>query len=255
MSKPRILFFDIETAAKKIYAWGDYDVNAIATYQHWHMISFAWKWSGDKETHVKALPDYRMYKKDKTNDKCLIQDLWKLFDEADIIISHNGIKFDLRKSNARFIFHGMKPPSPYQVVDTRDVARKHFRFDSNKLDNLGDYLGIGRKINTGGFDLWLGCERGDKKSWGLMKKYNKMDVILLEKVYLKLRPYMNLHPNLGLLQGNKKACPQCGSLRVHANGTRATRTTLMQRYCCADCGAWSSSPIPKLNSKTTPQVR
>ena len=255
MSKPRILFFDIETMAKKIYAWGDYEVNSIETAQHWYMISFAWRWLGEEKTHVKALNDYSGYKKGSDNDKKLVADLWRLFDEADVVIAHNGDQFDIRKTNARFAKHGMKPPAPYQTVDTKKVAKRYFRFDSNKLDSRADYFGIGRKINTGGFALWLGCERGEKKSWDLMKRYNKWDVELLEKVYLHMLPYMNNHPNMGLLAGNRKACPCCGSIRVQASGTRATRTTIMQRYKCADCGAWSQSPMPRIDAKQFPQVR
>lgn len=243
MSKPRILFFDIETQANKIYAWGKYEQNAIAYAQHWYMISFAYKWHDEKQTHVKALPDYpKLYKSDPTNDRNLIDDLWKLFDEADVIIAHNGRKFDVKKANARFIKHGMKPPSPYQIVDTREVAKRYFRFDSNKLDDLGDYLGIGRKINTGGFELWLGCERGDEESWRKMKRYNKQDVVLLEKVYEHMLPYMTTHPNIGLLTGNKVACPNCGSLHVHQRGERVSRTTVHIRFQCQECGSWSSAP-------------
>ncbi len=109
-SKTRVLFFDIETMAKKIYAWGDYEVNSIETAQHWYMLSFAWKWLGEKQTYVKGLPDYKGYKKDTTNDKLLVQDLWKLFDEADVIVAHNGKSFDIKKSNARFAKHCMQTP-------------------------------------------------------------------------------------------------------------------------------------------------
>jgi len=243
MSKPRILLFDIETQANKIYAWGKYEQNAIAYAQHWYMISFAWKWLDEKQVYVKALPDYpKLYKSDPTNDNNLVNDLWKLFDEADVVMGHNAKKFDVKKTNARFIKHEMKPPSPYQVIDTRDVAKRYFRFDSNKLDDLGDYLGIGRKINTGGFDLWLGCEAGDKKSWDKMKKYNKQDIVLLEKVYRRMLPHMNNHPNIALLTGNLRGCPNCGSLHIHQKGERVTRTTVYHRYQCQQCGSWSSSP-------------
>lgn len=241
-SKTRILFFDIETMAKKIYAWGDYEVNSIETAQHWYMLSFAWKWLDEKQTHVKALNDYKSYKKDTTNDLLLVQDLWKLFDEADIIVAHNGRSFDIKKSNARFAKHGMKPPSPYAIIDTKEVAKRYFKFDSNKLDSLADYFGIGRKINTGGFALWLGCEKGDEKSWDKMKRYNKFDVILLEKVYKHMMPYMTNHPNVALIDGNLRHCPNCGSDKLHRRGFNFTRTTARQKFQCQSCFAWSSAP-------------
>lgn len=119
--KPKVLLFDIETMANLVYVWGKYEQNVIAYERHWYMLTFAYKWLGDKKTYVKSLPDYSMYKKDKYNDIELIKDLWKLFDEADIIIAHNGNSFDIKKANARFIKHKLKPPSPYRSVDTIQI--------------------------------------------------------------------------------------------------------------------------------------
>lgn len=249
-NKPKTLLFDIETMANKIYAWGVYEVDSIEVLEHWFMLSFAYKWLDEKQTHVKALPDYKGYKKDPKCDKELVEDLWKLFDEADIIVGHNARSFDIKKANARFAKYGMKPPSPYQIVDTKEVAKKHFRFDSNKLDALGSYFGFGRKINTGGFALWLGCERGDHASWEKMKRYNKYDVVLLEKVYNHMKPYMNSHPNIGLMTGNLRACPNCGGTHITQQGYKYTRTRVMKQFKCVDCGSWSSSPF-----KETAQVR
>jgi uncharacterized protein YprB with RNaseH-like and TPR domain len=244
MTKPKVLLFDIETMAKKAYVWGNYEQNIIATAEDWYMLSFAYKWDGESTTHVHALPDYTIYKSDPTNDKDLTQELWNLFNQADVVIAHNGRKFDVKKANARFIKHSLLPPKPYKIVDTREVAKRYFRFDSNILDDLGEYFGIGRKINTGGFELWLECEKGDKDAWAKMRRYNKQDIILLEKVYKRMLPYMDNHPNIGLLLGNKHACPNCGSSHIVKQGKRRTRSTEMQQYQCIDCGAWSSSPAP-----------
>lgn len=240
-TKPRVLLFDIETMANLVYVWGKYEQNVIAYERHWYMLTFAYKWLGEKETYVKSLPDYSMYKKDKYNDIELIKDLWKLFDEADIIIAHNGNSFDIKKANARFIKHKLKPPSPYRSVDTKLEAKKYLKMDSNKLDDLGDYFNIGRKINTGGFELWLGCEAGDRKAWKKMCDYNIQDVILLEKVYLEMLPYMKTHPNTALW-GNVIGCPNCGSGNTQKRGVARSKgitgLILKQRYQCKDCGAW-----------------
>lgn len=237
--KPRILLYDIETMANLSYVWAKYEQDVIAVNKHWYMITFAYKWLGEKKTHVLSLPDFPLYKKDTTNDKQLIEALWKLFDEADVIIAHNGNSFDTKKANARFIKHGLLPPTPYKQIDTKLVAKRYFRFDSNKLDDLGDYFNIGRKINTGGFELWLGCASGDRKSWRLMCKYNKQDVVLLEKVYNRMLPYMNNHPNYNMLLDTTHSCPNCGSNKLQKRGLAFTRISKSQRYQCKDCGAWS----------------
>ncbi len=240
--EPRILLFDIETMANLVYVWGKYEQDAIAYRRHWYMLTFAYKWLGENKTYVHSLPEYSLYKKEPENDKELVKELWKLFDEADIVIAHNGASFDVKKANARFIKHKLPPPSPYKIIDTKLVAKKYLKMDSNKLDDIGDYFNIGRKINTGGFELWLGCEAGDKKSWKKMCDYNIQDVILLEKVYLEMLPYMTQHPNLGLMNGIAHACPNCSSENVTKRGVSYTRTSVYQRFQCGDCHAWSQAP-------------
>lgn len=234
--KTKILFFDIETTPNVAYTWEKYETNVIAFKEHWKLLCFAYKWSGGK-TKVKCLRDY--------SQKGLVKELWKLFNEADILVAHNGNNFDIKKAYALFLKYRLKPPKPSLKIDTLQVARRYFKFDSNKLDDLGEYLGIGRKVNTGGFELWLGCMNNDPKSWDKMIKYNKQDVELLEKVYLVMRPYIETHPNLALIDGKLLACPNCSSSNVHRRGYRYTRTSKSIRWRCMDCGSWHSSPMIK----------
>lgn len=239
----KILLVDIETSPNIGYTWGKYEQNVVEFTKEWHMLSFSCKWLGDKGARVYSLPDYPSYKKDPTNDKALVKELWKYLDEADIVIGHNLDSFDVKMSNIRFLYHGMNAPSSYKTIDTKKVAKRFLRLNSNKLDDIGETFGLGRKVHTGGFALWTGCLAGDKKSWKLMCKYNKQDVILLEKVYLHLRPWMTNHPNLNVLQGTQWACPSCGSEKTQSRGTAMTKNGRRKRYQCQDCGAWSSGKL------------
>ena len=181
----KILLFDIETSPILANVWSLWsEAKSMKLVDvDWYVLTWSAKWLGDKKTVVKSLPEYKNYKKDRTDDSALLQDLWDLLDEADIVIGHNAQKFDCKKVNARFLLNGMPPPAPYRVIDTLKAAKAHFAFTSNKLDSLGEILGLGRKVDTGGFELWKGCMNNDPKCWKLMCKYNKQDVDLLEKVY------------------------------------------------------------------------
>lgn len=238
--KPKILLFDIETFANLAYVWGKYEQNVIDYEKEWYMLCFAYKWLDESSTKTVGLPHFpKSYKKDSEDDRVLCYELWKLFDEADIVIAHNGRSFDVKKANARFAYHGFPPPSPYKIVDTKEVAKKYFKFNSNKLDDLGAHFGLGRKIDTGGFDLWRGCVKGDMASWNRMLRYNRQDVILLEKIYKKLLPWMTNHPNLAQLNGDRIACPNCGSNNVQKRGIKYG----YQSWWCIDCHAWPKSAI------------
>lgn len=237
--KPKILLVDLETAPSLGFVWGKWEQNVIQFKEDWYILCYAYKWLGEKKIYINALPDYNGYKKQSTNDKHLVKDLWRLFDEADFIIAHHGDGFDIKKSNARFIFHGMQPPSPYKSIDTLKVARRHFKFDSNKLDDLAQYLKIGKKKAHEGKSTWLGCMMGDNKSWDVMKTYNAHDITLLEEVYLRLRAWSTTHPNLDSFT-KKNNCPTCQSSKVQRRGVNISKTGHRDRFHCRDCGAWFS---------------
>jgi DNA polymerase elongation subunit (family B) len=248
MTTPRILLFDIETAPNLAWVWGKWEQNVIDFERNWYMLSWSAKWLGEKDTLAFGLPDFPLYQRDKRNDKQLVSALWKLIDEADVVVAHNGDDFDIKKTNVRFIENGLPPPSPYRTIDTKKVAKRYFKFDSNKLDDLGSYLGLGNKIDTGGFELWQGCMEGDMKAWKKMVAYNKQDVILLEKVYLKLRTWMQNHPNLNVINETTGHCPLCSSSNVQRRGFSYTQTGKRQRFQCLDCYGWFAEKIKLINS-------
>ena len=248
----KVLFYDIETAPNLAYVWGQYDQNVIEQHQEWYMMCFSYKWEGQKTTKVVALPDFELYATEPENDREVAKALWELFDEADIVIAHNGDKFDMRKANARFIAHHMTPPTPVQQVDTLKVARKYFMFNSNKLGDLGEHLGLGNKEATGGFALWKGCMMGDEKSWRTMKKYARQDVDLLSMVYHRLRPWMTNHPNRALLDGRPDSCPTCGHGELIRRGCRSTKVAQYVQLQCKACGAYSRERVR--SSATSPNL-
>ena len=244
-NKTKILFLDIENSPNLSYTWGKYEQDVISFEKEWYMLSFAYKWLGDKKVSVISLPMFGGYNKQKTYDKSLLYELWNLLDDADIVIGHNVDRFDLRKINARFLFHGIKPPSPYKTVDTLKIARKYFFLNSNKLTHLGAYLGIGKKVSTGGFDLWLQCMSGDKNAWAKMEEYNKNDVVLTAKLYEKLKPWIFNHPNVNALTGVQDACPKCGVKKLQRRGFSISGGNKKQRLQCVSCGGWSIGKTEK----------
>jgi len=235
----KILLYDIETSPNIAYIWGKYEQNALGDFiQERKMISVAWKWLGEKKVHVIALPDFPGYKKDMDDNSKLVKKFYDVFCQADIVIGHNVRSFDNKMINADFIRCGLNPPAPYKSIDTMKVARRHFRFNSNKLDDLGKMLCGDSKVQHTGFKLWRDCLAGKPDAWAMMKRYNKQDVALLEKVYLKLRPWMTQHPNLNeyTRQAN---CPGCGSPDLTEQGHRYTLAGKKKRYKCNGCGKWS----------------
>lgn len=219
----RVLYLDIETSPIVSYTWGIWEQNVIRKKDEWRILCYAYKWEGEKIEFVKS----------KKDDKELLRKLHKLLDEADFVVAHNGAKFDLPKIRARMMHHGMKPYSPIKVIDTLKMARKH-GFDSKKLDELGDYSGLGRKTKHQGFDLWLGCMNNVEKDWKIMERYNRKDVELLCKVYKWLLPWSENHPVLDY----ERACP-CGSNDIQFRGWTVTKKP-KRIFQCKKCSKYGS---------------
>lgn len=252
LNKVNTVLFDIETTPLLSWNWGKYDQNAIAIKEHSHLLSFSAKKLGGKQI-TKGLIDYKGYRKDLNDDFRLTSEIWAIFNEADIIIAHNGRAFDTKKVNARFSFHHLPPPSPYKVVDTKEMAKRSFNFTSNSLNDIADYLGIGRKLETGGFELWKECMAGNGRAWREMKTYNAYDVILLEKVYLRLLPFMQSHPNLSsIVEG--LVCPKCGSGNLQSRGEARTISQVYGRFQCLNCGGWGRYPKKERSIKITRSI-
>jgi hypothetical protein len=237
-NKPHILFLDLETSPIIAYTWGPkWETNLIEVIEYTRILSYSAKWLGGVSI-TKGWPDYKGYKAGVLNDFSIVLDLWKLVDEADIIVAQNGKDFDIRTLNARFAKYDLPPPSPYRVVDTKVEIKKYLRLPSNSLDDIGHYFDIGRKKEHEGFKLWLKCISGDRQAWARMLKYNKQDVVLLERVYFKIRPWVKTHPNISVFVGG---CPKCGSKDLQSRGSNHTQGGSYTRFKCNSCLGWSQS--------------
>ena len=228
----KILLLDIETSPNSAYVWGLYDQNIginqmIDSSQ---VLCYCAKWLGEKEVVFDSIH--------KSNRKKMLKGIHGLINDADGVVTYNGNKFDLPILNKEFLLHGLNPPSPSKKIDLLRTVRSNFRFTSNKLDYVSQQLGLGKKVEHEGFELWLKCMDKDNAAWGRMEKYNIQDVILLEKLYYKLLPWIKSLPNRNLNTDNQ-VCPSCGGKHLHKRGLTTTITASYQRYQCKGCGSWS----------------
>ena len=249
--KVKILFFDIETSPNIVYTWGYYEQNVIKVIKERKIISVAWKWYGNKTVHSMCIPDFYGYNNCIKNNERLIRKLHSLFCSADVLVGQNSDNFDIKMANSEFVQYGLTPPPPHKTIDTLKVARSKFRFNSNKLNDIGIRLGLGEKIKTGGFELWENCMAGKKDAWALMVKYNKQDVVLLEKVYLKFRGWVKNHPNMNAFD-LRPVCTTCKSNNILKRGWFFSKIGRRHRYQCYDCGNWMVGQLIKAKHEKMP---
>lgn len=239
---PRIVTLDIETAPLSSYHWGLWQENIgieqIGT--EWSILSVAWKWLGETKVHQVDTAGRNV-----RNDRKLLGALWSVLDQADIVVGQNAKKFDVRKINARLLLSGFRPYAPVKIVDTMLAAKRHFAFTSNKLAWLSKHLTPAKKSEHKqfpGFSLWSECLKGNRAAWAEMRKYNVRDVVATEQLYLRLRPWIEGHPNVATYTDSEEpACPKCGSPKLARWGNAFTQTGQYQRYRCGACFTFARS--------------
>ena len=229
----KILFLDIETAPNKAYVWGLFDQNIShdQVEESSYILCWSAKWYGKPKSYFASAEH-------KTRQEVL-EPIYALLNEADIVVHFNGKKFDIPILNREFVKHGMTPPSPYRQIDLLQVVRRAFRFESNKLAYVTEALGLQGKMHHEGFQLWVGCMNGNRQAWKTMGAYNRRDVTILEPLYERLRPWIMRHPALQSASG--LACPKCASKDVQRRGVQVAISQTYVRYQCQACGGWFRS--------------
>lgn len=236
---PKILVLDIETSPIKAWIWRLWKENIPIGQidSDWFCLCWSAKWLFKSEVYSDWLTPEEALKED---DKRIMTTLRDLMEEADIIITYNGQRFDIPKANTRMLLNGLPPVKPFTHIDLFKHVKAKFGFASNKLDWLATKLGIPNKLSTR-FELWRDCVNGKQEALNHMVKYNRYDVELLEDVYLKIRPWITNHPNIGLyLDTNESICPNCGSSLTNKVGDYYTSTGRYDLYRC-ECGAHARS--------------
>jgi len=238
------LFFDIETSPNIGFFWQaghEIDVGTHNIITERAIICICWKWAGQKKT-------YSLCWDKNQNDKKMIEGFVKIMLEADEVIGHNGDNFDIKWVRTRAIFHGISFPPKIVSIDTLKNCRSLFKMNSNRLDYVGQYLGLGKKIETGGFDTWRKIILDkDKKALRKMIRYCKNDVALLEKLWDRLNPYVPPKTHVGRWSNE---CPECGEDKLAINKTVKLASGCTRfRMMCGGCGKFHSLTPNKLKKR------
>lgn len=194
---PKILFIDIELkpVLAQVWALWDQNVGLNQIQEDWSILSYCAKWKGSEEIIYEDLQG----SEDFEDDSKLLGNLWKLLNEADIVVGQNSKRFDVKKINARLVLNGYPKPSTFRQIDTLLIAKAQFGFTSNKLQYMTDKLCTKyKKLEHGkyaGHHLWAACLKNDPEAWAEMKLYNINDVLSLEELYDILSSWNNTLPN------------------------------------------------------------
>jgi len=240
---PKVLLWDVESSHNLLLAFelGNKDMyipyENIITERHIFCISY--KWLGEKKIHtISIVDDKKRFDKDINDDFYVVSEFRKILETADAQVYHYGTGFDTPMLQARMAFHNLAPLPKIITIDTKNVAKRNFKFNSNRLDYLAKHLGFKGKMKNPS-SLWIKCFMGDKESLEHMAKYNRQDIEILEFVYTRLVPFLKNNPLNRNQFTSEAVCPHCGSTHLQSRGYSITRTAKYRRLQCQDCGSWS----------------
>jgi hypothetical protein len=233
---PKLLFADTETSPSITYAWSYWNTSITADkiIKPSELIAWSALWY-DPEDNAEVM----FHSIHHDGKEQMIQEIWQLLDEADILCCFNT-RFDAAKLNHAFLLAGLPPPSPYKKTCLMQVCKKVFSFSHNSLRNVLSVLGLDeQKMENEGFALWVKCLEGDEQAWADMRAYSIQDTAVLRGLYLKLLPWIPNLPNFAAYEGKDDHCPACGSPALMKEGFAHTSTSRYQRFRCSSCGKWS----------------
>jgi len=248
----KILYLDIETCPKLAYVYSFFKTNISPKQvkEHGYILSYAAIWGDAPDKEI-------IYNETRSeDDQELIEELIDLLDEADIVIGHNVDGFDVNTISARALILGLKPPSPFKVVDTYKAAKRYFKFESNSLEYISTVLKVKHKKLSHnkfpGFELWIQCMKGNKEAFAENKTYNCWDTLTTRDVYKEMRPWIRNHPNLAVFdEVDEYVCVACGGTHVHLRGFAHTNIAKYQRYLCLECGKWNRTRVNERDKKSS----
>lgn len=228
----KTLILDIETAPNIADVWDLWNQNVSLNQLRQASYTLCWaaKWRDEDEVMFSAV----------WRDEEFVDQIHFLLEQADVVVTYNGDRFDIPTLNKEMVLSGLVPPAPYKSVDIYKTIKSKFRFTSSKLDFVAKQLGVGSKVKHEGHELWVKVMAGESRAQLDMEEYCKGDVTLLEKVLDQVEPWISGLPNMALYNSlPEDTCPRCGAYNLTRRGYSYTLTGKYQRYQCGSCGGWS----------------
>jgi hypothetical protein len=227
------LFFDIETSPNIVYSWRigyNLSITPDNIIDERKIICISYKWENEDKI-------YSLKWDENQCDKQMLIDFVKVANQADELIAHNGDRFDIKWIRTRCIYHRVPMLPNYRTLDTLKKAKSGFNFNSNKLDYIAKFLGVGAKISHSGFDMWVKVMKGDAEAMDEMVNYCNGDIVVLEDVFLTMLNYMKTNTHVGVLNNNLKySCPTCGGDHPTLLKNNVTSMGTIKRLMeCGDC--------------------
>ena len=158
---------------------------------------------GPDEEKVWRADDYEPWQRGKRGDDShLVGAILQGLEDADIIIAHNGTQYDMPFLRTRALVAGLPPVHPMKIVDPVMLARRQFRFHSNRLDSIAKAMGTTNQKTDLDPNLWVAAwADGDKAALDQIVYHCRQDVQTLADFAWGARKYIKAIDSIGSFRG------------------------------------------------------
>lgn len=232
LSPPKILVFDLEVSTKIVHTYQMWDTNISPSHiiEDFYILAFSAKFFGEDKVY------YLDTRKSPKCDIRILEALSDLINQATHLCGHNLKRFDLPTLRSRMIQKGISPIPELPVIDTLGIAKRLFKFSSNKLSELAKYLGCDvlkdDHSKFPGISIFTEAMNGNQEAFEAMEHYCKTDSIVTEKILVKLMPW---EPAINFQSNYQKIVCSCGEDKFFKNGIKYTRSGSFQIMRCHKC--------------------
>ena len=156
------------------------------------MLSWAVKTLGEDEVRSDIITKAELF--DGTLDRRICSTLVQELRAHDAIVTYFGTGFDNVFIRTRCLILGI-PFFDYGSIANYDVyytAKSKLKLHSKRLDSVARALGCETQKTPVDISVWQRARWGDKTSLDYVLQHNENDVLVLEEVYHKLRPFVKV---------------------------------------------------------------
>lgn len=156
------------------------------------------EYGSSKITTIRA-DQFSTWKKERSNNKPVIEAIVKELDKYDILVAHNGQYFDKRWLNTACLEYHLFPVCrSKKFIDPVLISRKHLRMGRNSLAALLDHFDIPVKKTPIILKYWIKAVMdGNQKCMDDIVRHCRQDILALELLYDRVRPLVDKIDNRG----------------------------------------------------------
>lgn len=132
------------------------------------------------------------------DDSRTVKQIAAVLADHDVLVAHNGSRFDLPFLRTRMARWGMKRLPDMKLVDPCSIAWRKFRLRSNSLGAIADHIGLSDKKTPLDMSTWADAIlNGTRSAMNLIVEHCIADVRVLEGVLELVKPFVKILDDRG----------------------------------------------------------